>query len=185
MARSSQNCILTESSRTHVMILEFRSGNVQEALQRLLISSPSTMEQFMHVLTKLEQTTEELEKTSVLIIDSIATFFRGSLHKDDLQNWRRVLTILCNVALHHNIAVLYVNHVASRSDLSSGEWATIPFLSRIVARSPTVRIWLEQISHGASKSRRISLMKSPFSPMLSAELFITKSGVSLLADHSK
>ncbi|KAK6049662.1 Hus1-like protein [Cooperia oncophora] len=64
------------------------------------------MEQFMHVLTKLEQATEELSKTSVLIVDSIATFFRGSVHKDDFQNWRRVLTILCNVALHHNVAVV-------------------------------------------------------------------------------
>ncbi|KAK6018888.1 hypothetical protein OSTOST_15494, partial [Ostertagia ostertagi] len=153
-------------------MLQFRAENVEEALQRLLISSPSTMEQFMHVLTKLEQTTEELDKTSVLIIDSIATFFRGSRHKDDFQNWRRVLTILCNVALRHDIAVVYVNHVASRKDPASEEWATSPFLSRVLARRPTIRIWLERTSHKSNTSRRITLIKSPFSPELSAEFFI-------------
>nr|CDJ88630.1 DNA repair protein RAD51 3 [Haemonchus contortus] len=178
-------CVETERGfsvkRVHQM-LEFRAENVEEALQHLLISSPSTMEQFMHVLTKLEQSTEELNKTSVLVIDSIATFFRGRLHREDLQNWRRVLVILCNVAVRHNVAVIYVNHVASRKDPSSEEWATAPFLFHLLARRPTIRIWLERASDGPKTSRSITLMKSPFSPKLSAEFFITNSGVSLLAD---
>uniref|UniRef100_A0A7I5E8T7 RECA_2 domain-containing protein n=1 Tax=Haemonchus contortus TaxID=6289 RepID=A0A7I5E8T7_HAECO len=178
-------CVETERGfsvkRVHQM-LEFRAENVEEALQHLLISSPSTIEQFMHVLTKLEQSTEELSKTSVLVIDSIATFFRGRLHREDLQNWRRVLVILCNVAIRHNVAVIYVNHVASRKDPSSEEWATAPFLFHVLARRPTIRIWLKRASDGPKTSRSITLMKSPFSPKLSAEFFITNSGVSLLAD---
>uniref|UniRef100_A0A0K0DF38 ATPase domain-containing protein n=1 Tax=Angiostrongylus cantonensis TaxID=6313 RepID=A0A0K0DF38_ANGCA len=44
-------------------------------------------------------------QTSVLIVDSIATVFRGYLGKGDFQRWDRVLTILTNIAVHHNVAV--------------------------------------------------------------------------------
>lgn len=180
-------CVETERGfsvkRVHQM-LEFRAEKVEDAMQRLLISSPSTMEQMMHVLTRLEESTEELTKASVLIVDSIATFFRGRRFKEDFQNWRRALTILFNVALHHSIAVVFVNHVASRKRLTSKNWETTPFLSHIHARHPTVRIWLERATNGTETYRRITLMKSPFSPKGTAEFFITSSGVSLLEDHS-
>lgn len=66
-----------------------------------------------------------------------------------------------------------MNHVASRQDASSGEWITVPFLSRICSRSPTVRVWLERSFSGSETMRRIILMKSPFSEKRSAEFIIT------------
>ncbi|WKX99826.1 hypothetical protein Q1695_014590 [Nippostrongylus brasiliensis] len=168
-------CVETERGfsvkRVHQM-LQHRAKNVESAMQRLLISSPSTMEQYMHVLTKIEESSEQLYKTSVIIVDSIATFFRGELVLEDFQNWRRALTILCKVALLHNIAVIIVNHVASRKNASSDDWKTMPFLSHVPARRPTIRIWLDRTTDGRRTRRQISLVKSPFSPKRKAEYFI-------------
>ncbi|RCN26720.1 hypothetical protein ANCCAN_27552 [Ancylostoma caninum] len=85
-------------------MLEYRTSEVDVAMQRLLMSSPSTLEQMVHVLSKLETSTEQLADTSVLIVDAVATFFRGCSSKEDFQRWRDVLTIVGNIAVHHNIA---------------------------------------------------------------------------------
>lgn len=181
-------CVETERGfsvkRVHQM-LRYHTNNVEDAMQRLLISSPNTVEQLLHLLTELEHSASQLKETSVLIVDSIATVFRGYLGKGDFQKWDRVLTILTNIAVHHNVAVIYVNHVASRHDDSLGEWTTVPFLSRICSRSPTVRLWLERRCDGLETSRRISLMKSPFAQRRSSEFIITSSGLSLDVGESR
>ncbi|KAJ1348946.1 hypothetical protein KIN20_004353 [Parelaphostrongylus tenuis] len=53
----------------------------------------------------------------------------------------------------------------SRLDLipSSDEWVTVPFLSRVCSRSPTVRLWLERSDDGSTDTtKHITLWKSPF-----------------------
>ncbi|KAJ1362289.1 hypothetical protein KIN20_021801 [Parelaphostrongylus tenuis] len=127
-------CVDTERgfriNRVH-QLLGYHTSDVDVAMKRLLISSPNTMEHFMHLLTELEQSSSQLKKTAALIVDSVALFFRGCPGREDFQNWKRVLTILGNIAVHHNVAgccnllafeVIYVNHVSSRPD---------PFIGRV------------------------------------------------------
>ncbi|EPB76201.1 hypothetical protein ANCCEY_04679 [Ancylostoma ceylanicum] len=126
-------CVETErgfSVKRVRQILEHHTDDVDVAMQRLLMSSPSTLEQLVHVLSKLETSAEPLADTSVLIVDAVATFFRGCSSKEDFKKWRDVLSIVGNIAVHHNIAVICVNHVTSRQDTTSGEWSTSPFLSK-------------------------------------------------------
>ncbi|KHJ88036.1 hypothetical protein OESDEN_12175 [Oesophagostomum dentatum] len=101
-------CIETErgfSVNRVRQMLEFRSKHIDSALQRLLISSPSTLEQLMNVLCRLEDSSQQLDEASVVIVDALATFFRGCSAKEDFQKWRNVLAILFNIAFHHNVAV--------------------------------------------------------------------------------
>ncbi|CAJ0598169.1 unnamed protein product [Cylicocyclus nassatus] len=176
-------CIETErgfSVKRVREILKLHTNEVDEAMQRLLISSPSTMEQMMNILGKLEHSTQQLDETSVVIVDAIATFFRGCTEKEDFQKWRNVLTMLYNIALHHNIAVIYVNHITTRPDSSSGEWTTTPFLAKGSSRRPTIQLWLDRSTTESGTIRRISVVKSPFSPTCSAEYVITNSGLSFV-----
>ncbi|KAJ1362273.1 hypothetical protein KIN20_021783 [Parelaphostrongylus tenuis] len=53
--------------------------------------------------------------------------------------------------------VIYVNHVSSRPVPSSDEWVTVPFLSRVCSRSPTVRLWLARSDDGSTTPRSLSL----------------------------
>ncbi|KAJ1349170.1 hypothetical protein KIN20_004639 [Parelaphostrongylus tenuis] len=182
-------CVDTERgfriNRVH-QLLGYHTSDVDVAMKRLLISSPNTMEHFMHLLIELEQSSSQLKETAALTVDSVALFFRGCPDKEDFQNWRRVLTILSNIAVHHNVAVIYVNHVSSRPDPSSDEWVTVPFLSRVCSRSPTVGLWLERSDDGSTDTtKHITLWKSPFAGRCSSKLVITSSGVSLNVEESR
>ncbi|KJH50518.1 transcription initiation factor IID, subunit [Dictyocaulus viviparus] len=173
-------CIETErgfSVKRVRQMLGYRTSDIDGAMQRLLMSSPNTLEQLMHLLTKLEQPASQLAETSVLIVDSIATLFRGYHGKEDFQNWERVMTILNNIAVHHNVAVVYVNHITFRHDVLSRRWKAVPFFSHVYSRSPTIRIWLERSLSESQKSGRIIVIKSPFSAKLSSNCFITLSRI--------
>ncbi|KAK6741966.1 hypothetical protein RB195_009691 [Necator americanus] len=180
-------CIETERGfsvkRVHQM-LGYHTNDVGAAMHRLLISSPTTMEQMMYLLTKLEGSPEQLATTSAVVVDAIATFFRGCSSKEEFQEWRNVLTILFKIALHHSIAVIYVNHVTAREDVTSGEWTTMPFLSSGFTRRPTIQLWLERMRCGSEEKRQITVRKSPFCPSKTANYSITDSGVSFVCGVS-
>ncbi|ETN78772.1 Hus1-like protein [Necator americanus] len=154
-------------------MLGYHTNDVGAAMHRLLISSPTTMEQMMYLLTKLEGSPEQLATTSAVVVDAIATFFRGCSSKEEFQEWRNVLTILFKIALHHSIAVIYVNHVTAREDVTSGEWTTMPFLSSGFTRRPTIQLWLERMRCGSEEKRQITVRKSPFCPSKTANYSIT------------
>ncbi|KAJ1349169.1 hypothetical protein KIN20_004638 [Parelaphostrongylus tenuis] len=103
---------------------------------------------FARGLLEFELSSATTLSSGCILLDNsmVALFFRGCPDKENFQNWIRVLTILSNIAVYHNVAsyvVIYVNHVLFRPDPSSYEWVTVPFLSRVCSRSPTVRLWLE------------------------------------------
>ncbi|KAJ1351467.1 hypothetical protein KIN20_030034 [Parelaphostrongylus tenuis] len=58
-------CVDTERgfriNRVH-QLLGYHTRDVDTAMKRLLISSPNTMEHFMHLLTELEQSSSQLKE---------------------------------------------------------------------------------------------------------------------------
>ncbi|PIO73425.1 EF hand [Teladorsagia circumcincta] len=123
-------CVETERGfsvkRTHQM-LQARAENVEEALQRLLISSPSTMEQFMHVLTKLEQTTEELDK--VREKHTVEEFVEGLSHFDkegngliNVAELRHLLTTLGERLTDEEVDQLLAGHNDSHGNVNIADF---------------------------------------------------------------
>uniref|UniRef100_A0A1I7X6G5 RECA_2 domain-containing protein n=1 Tax=Heterorhabditis bacteriophora TaxID=37862 RepID=A0A1I7X6G5_HETBA len=150
--------------------------SVLELMSNLLISMPNSFEELMVSLSQLVLDEQKMKEMNVLIVDSIATFFRG----EDMSyraNLEKIGAILCKIATHYGLAVILTNHVTSSPNSITGMWETHACLGSSWSHRITVRVWMERDENDGK--RRITLIKSPLTSERSAEYDITETGVVL------